>query len=626
MADIGYLNTRLGAGDARQADEIVELGHNAISVTTLTPAQLAALDVLVLETEFGGPYPPNWADVLDAVSDGLVLFFNDWLQSGDPNALFAGTGIDIRVITDSHDVEMNLGRDGALIASTPYGTVTDTSIDNGTSSNHGYVVASSLPPGAKILMTRDNPDEVTAFSFPYGSGTIIYTTAPAVHYSNADPGSDNAWEDFAVNMISYAASLAVPAETVANDDTATTTEPVAVQINVLANDTDLQGDTLRVTHVEGIAIRVGQNVTLASGSTVRLAANGNLVFTPGAATNAAIGPGQSLVETFSYTISDAATGGNTDVGSVSVTVNGAYNPLIGTAADNAIFATDASEEIKGLAGNDRLYARGGNDLIDGGTGADVMSGGDGDDTYIVDNLGDVVSENVGAGTDKVLSSVSFTLSTDVENLTLTGGASINGTGNGLANQIIGNGVNNVLSGGQGADTIFGGGGIDTLNGGLQADRLKGGSGADTFLYSDQADSSVARGSVDVIYDYSFAERDRIDLSGVDASTRAMGDQDFVIVDNLTGTAGQMTIRTYGQMATSYENGAAAGTTYGYIIEGDTNGDRVADFTLLVNSATQLTVAQLSTGFIGLAGVTIDTIYGAAGGPATAQTTIPDLFA
>jgi Ca2+-binding RTX toxin-like protein len=416
---------------------------------------------------------------------------------------------------------------------------------------------------------------------------------------------------------------AAPGDVIANDDVATVTEPTAVSINVLANDTDLQGDA-RVTHVEGIAIRVGQNVTLASGSTVRLAPNGNLVFTPGAATNAAIGPGQSLVESFSYTVSD--TTGGSDVGSVSVTVNGSYSYVPGTAGADVIFATDASEEIKGFAGNDRLYAGGGNDRIDGGTGADQMSGGAGNDIYIVDDLGDRVSENIGGGVDEVISSVSFTLTTDVDNLTLVGGSAVNGTGNALANQLVGNGFSNVLIGNQGADTIDGNGGNDTLNGGLQADRLMGGSGADTFVYNDQVESSVARGSIDVIYDFSATEGDRIDLTSIDASTKLAGNQDFVIVDELTGTAGQMTIKSYGPMTMSYENGAAAATSYGYIIEGDTNGDSVSDFTLLVNSATALTVAQVTAGFVGVSGVMIDSIDAAMGGPTLAQTTIPDLFA
>jgi Ca2+-binding RTX toxin-like protein len=90
-----------------------------------------------------------------------------------------------------------------------------------------------------------------------------------------------------------------------------------------------------------------------------------------------------------------------------------------------------------------------------------MSGGLGNDTYVVDNPGDVVTEAASAGTDAVSASVTYTLSANVENLTLTGTAAINGTGNSRANVITGNAGNNTLDGGAGADTLVGGAGNDT---------------------------------------------------------------------------------------------------------------------------------------------------------------------
>ena len=81
-----------------------------------------------------------------------------------------------------------------------------------------------------------------------------------------------------------------------------------------------------------------------------------------------------------------------------------------------------------------------------------MAGGAGNDTYVVDNVGDIVVEKAGEGTDLVQSSVTFTLAANVENLTLTGGANINGTGNALGNFLVGNTGNNTLNGGAGADT------------------------------------------------------------------------------------------------------------------------------------------------------------------------------
>ncbi|CAK0749471.1 serralysin [Gammaproteobacteria bacterium] len=98
--------------------------------------------------------------------------------------------------------------------------------------------------------------------------------------------------------------------------------------------------------------------------------------------------------------------------------------------------------------------------MDGGTGTDTMIGRIGDDTYIVDNIGDVVTELPGGGFDSVQSSVTYTLLTNVENLVLTGTATINGTGNDAANRIVGNSVNNVLNGKGGSDDLVGGMGND----------------------------------------------------------------------------------------------------------------------------------------------------------------------
>lgn len=59
------------------------------------------------------------------------------------------------------------------------------------------------------------------------------------------------------------------------------------------------------------------------------------------------------------------------------------------------------------------------------------------------------------------SSVSYTLGSEVENLTLTGSSGLNGTGNALNNVLTGNSGANRLDGGMGADTMSGGAGNDT---------------------------------------------------------------------------------------------------------------------------------------------------------------------
>jgi Ca2+-binding RTX toxin-like protein len=196
--------------------------------------------------------------------------------------------------------------------------------------------------------------------------------------------------------------------------------------------------------------------------------------------------------------------------------------LTGTAGQDEIFGNGGADTLNGLAGNDILDGGAGNDQMIGGAGDDQMSGGAGNDTYFADDLGDVVIENPGEGTDTVQTILNaYTLSTNVENLTFTGVGAFAGTGNtgnntingggdidtlsGLAgnDSLNGNGGNDVLDGGADNDTLAGGAGDDALtggtgndslnggadndvlNGGLGADALTGGAGIDTASYADE---------------------------------------------------------------------------------------------------------------------------------------------
>src|SRR5262249_51165490 len=143
-------------------------------------------------------------------------------------------------------------------------------------------------------------------------------------------------------------------------------------------------------------------------------------------------------------------------------------------------------------GNDVLNS-GGNTLngvltvLDGGEGNDTMTGGSGNDRYVVDSAGDKVIESTagtaGGTSDEVISAVTFSLAAlkNVENLTLSGGDNVNGTGNALDNVLTGNKGDNALDGGAGNDTLNGGAGNDTLVGGAGNDQFDGGGGDDTYV-------------------------------------------------------------------------------------------------------------------------------------------------
>jgi Ca2+-binding RTX toxin-like protein len=148
-------------------------------------------------------------------------------------------------------------------------------------------------------------------------------------------------------------------------------------------------------------------------------------------------------------------GAGTDLVQSSVTYT------LGAECENLTLTGSSAINGTGNSLNNTITGNTGNNTIDGGGGADSMSGGTGNDTYVIDNASDTVSESASAGTDKVQSSVTFTLGTNLENLTLTGAGAINGIGNTANNVLTGNSAANVLSGGTGADSMSGGAGDDT---------------------------------------------------------------------------------------------------------------------------------------------------------------------
>ena len=184
----------------------------------------------------------------------------------------------------------------------------------------------------------------------------------------------------------------------------------------------------------------------------------------------------------------------TGTGAIDGVGNALANHLAGNAGDNVLDGGDGNDVLSGGAGTDRLLGGLGNDNLNGGAGDDVMQGGLGNDVYTVDSLGDVVTELANEGTDAVNASVSQQLGDNVENLTLTGLAAIDGVGNALGNRITGNTGDNLLDGGAGINTLRGEAGNDTLrasstgtdyttfDGGIGDDTIFGTQGGDTYLF------------------------------------------------------------------------------------------------------------------------------------------------
>ena len=150
-----------------------------------------------------------------------------------------------------------------------------------------------------------------------------------------------------------------------------------------------------------------------------------------------------------------------------------------------------SSAVNGIGNNlaNTITGNSGDNTLNGNSGNDSLIGGAGNDVYLVDSVFDVVTEASNAGIDSILSTVSFTLSSNVENLTLYGAGNINGTGNILDNHIVGNGGGNILNGGLGNDILTGGAGNDqfefttALNAGSNVDSIRDFSSGDTLQLS-----------------------------------------------------------------------------------------------------------------------------------------------
>lgn len=251
--------------------------------------------------------------------------------------------------------------------------------------------------------------------------------------------------------------------------------------------------------------------------------------------------------------------------------------LVGSSGSDKLYGFAGDDTIDGGAGNDWLYGDAGNDVLIGGAGADKMFGGAGDDTYYIDNRADRIYENVGnassvdtGGNDTVHTPFSINLNAYrglqfVDNVVLEGNGALNAVGNGLANALTGTDARNVLRGMDGRDTLMGlggddlllgGPGNDVLTGGKGRDVITGGEGHDTFVFAPDDFAGLTWATADRITDFRSTQNDRIDLSAFGGSLT------FVYADAFDGKAPEL----------RYENNAR-----GLLLQGDANGDGVADF-------------------------------------------------
>lgn len=208
-----------------------------------------------------------------------------------------------------------------------------------------------------------------------------------------------------------------------------------------------------------------------------------------------------------------------------------------------------------------VFGTAGNDTLIGTGGPNVFVGGPGDDIIVVDHPNDSVIENGAGGSDTVRAVVGYELGTlaRVEflaaDVSVTAGLSL--TGNNFVNTLIGSAFDDTLTGAGGADT------------------LTGGAGADRFRLRALGDSSAGPAGRDFVSDFSDAEGDLLDFSGLDANIMLGGDQAFAFIGlgAFIGVAGQLRSAMGGGIV---------------VVSGDVNGDATADFAVTLSGIHTLT--------------------------------------
>jgi Ca2+-binding RTX toxin-like protein len=396
-----------------------------------------------------------------------------------------------------------------------------------------------------------------------------------------------------------------------------------VVVETAGNGTDAVESAITYTlpaEVENVTL-TGSNAINGAGNALANTLTGNSVaniLTGGAGDDVyVVGAGDTVVE-------NAGEGTDSVQSSITFTLPANVENLVltGTSAINGT----------GNTLNNSLTGNSAANVLDGGTGADTMVGGAGNDLYVVDNAGDVVTENANEGTDAVQSVISYALPANVENLTLTGTAAINATGNALANVLTGNSAANVLSGGAGDDIyIVGAGdtivenpgeGMDTvrssvaftlpasvenlvltgtsaingtgnalnnsLTGNTAANTLNGGAGADTMVGGAGNDLYVVDNAGDVVTEAAGAGTDTVQ-SAITYTLPAN-------VENLTLTGAAVINGTGNALANTLTGNSAANVLAGgagndiYVVgAGDTVVENASEGTDTVQSAVTYTL-------------------------------------
>jgi hypothetical protein len=213
---VGYYDMDLGAGNSSQSAPITTAGLTGANLTDLTTTDLSSVDVLFVQNPsnsgYGAEYLSRLADIEAAVRGGMVLVMHDRFVDNAESILPGGSSFDIIRDVDNDlpdNKDINILNNSTLVTNGPGGVITDTLLDGGNYSNHGFALSGTLPRDASLILSRTNSQDIVTFSYRYGAGAVVYSTIPLDAYLTSDYCSPSAAfrNVYAPNVVAYGASL-----------------------------------------------------------------------------------------------------------------------------------------------------------------------------------------------------------------------------------------------------------------------------------------------------------------------------------------------------------------------------------------------------------------------------------
>jgi hypothetical protein len=211
-ATVGYYDLGFNQGTSSQVSPITTAGFQAVNVGSLQTADLSQFDILFVQNPNNGSYTSTYVNNLPKIhqfiANGGVLVFHDRLVSGAAGILPGSPGSFVREVNSSGETRnIDIADNTTQVTNGPGGVLTNASLDNGNLSSHGYILASTIPAGARGILSRTDPGNLVTYSYQFGAGHVIYSTIPLDFYLGSFGTLADNMAKYAANVLAYAADL-----------------------------------------------------------------------------------------------------------------------------------------------------------------------------------------------------------------------------------------------------------------------------------------------------------------------------------------------------------------------------------------------------------------------------------